>query len=143
MFGFVNFWAYIAFSQFLLIWYANLPEETDWFIKRWTGGWEYVSIVLIIVHFVVPYFALLMQDAKMDPKRLKLMAIWILFAHLLDMYWLVMPSYGEGVPLSWMEIGFPVLLVGLAMVVLTFKVKNNSLVPVGDPKLQRGLGFRL
>jgi hypothetical protein len=105
LFAFINFWAYIAFSQFLLIWYANLPEETVWFIRRWSGGWQYVSILLIIVHFVVPYFALLMQDSKMDPKRLKVMAIWILFAHLLDIYWLVMPSYSEGVPLSWMEIG--------------------------------------
>jgi hypothetical protein len=143
LFAFINFWAYIAFSQFLLIWYANLPEETVWFIRRWSGGWQYVSILLIIVHFVVPYFALLTQDSKMDPKRLKLMAIWILFAHLLDVYWLVMPSYSEGVPLSWMEIGYPILLVGLAILVLSFKMKRNNLVPVGDPKLQRGLGFRL
>jgi hypothetical protein len=93
MFVFVNFWAYIAFSQFMLIWYANLPEETFWFIARWKNGWEYVSILLIIVHFVVPYFVLLSQDAKMDLHRLKFMALWILAAHLLDLYWLVMPSY--------------------------------------------------
>lgn len=143
LFAFINFWAYIAFSQFLLIWYANLPEETSWFLMRWQHGWEYVSILLIIVHFAVPYFALLTQDSKMDPKRLKLMSIWILFAHLLDIYWLVMPSYDGGVPLSWMEIGFPVLVVGLVMIVLSFKLKRNNLVPVGDPKLERGLSFRL
>jgi hypothetical protein len=143
LFAFINFWAYIAFSQFLLIWYANLPEETFWFLRRWQHGWEYVSILLIIVHFAVPYFALLTQDSKMDPKRLKLMSIWILFAHLLDIYWLVMPSYGEGVPLNWMEIGFPILIVGLVMIVLSFKLKRNNLVPVGDPKLERGLSFRL
>ncbi len=143
LFAFINFWAYIAFSQFLLIWYANLPEETFWFLRRWQHGWEYVSILLIIVHFAVPYFALLTQDSKMDPKRLKLMSIWILFAHLLDVYWLVMPSYGDGVPLSWMEIGFPILIVGLVMIVLSFKLKRNNLVPVGDPKLERGLSFRL
>ena len=143
MFAFVNFWAYIAFSQFLLIWYANLPEETFWFISRWKDGWEYVSVLLIIVHFVVPYFALLPQDAKMDPGRLKFMAIWILFAHLLDMYWLVMPTYGRSVPVSWMEIVYPVLGIGLVMAVLSYRVKRNNLVPVGDPKLQRGLSFRL
>jgi len=143
LFAFINFWAYIAFSQFLLIWYANLPEETFWFMSRWKNGWEYVSILLIIVHFVVPYFALLTQDSKMDPKRLKLMSIWILFAHLFDLYWLVMPTYGEGIPLGWMEIGYPVLVVGLVMVVLSYKVKRNNLVPVGDPKLERGLSFRL
>jgi len=143
MFAFINFWAYIAFSQFLLIWYADLPEETVWFMSRWRNGWEYVSILLIVVHFAIPYFALLTQDSKMDLKRLKLMAIWILFAHLLDLYWLVMPTYSENVSFSWTEFGFPILLVGLVMVVLSFKMKRNNLVPVGDPKLARGLSFRL
>ena len=143
MFAFINFWAYIAFSQFLLIWYADLPEETVWFMSRWRNGWEYVSILLIVVHFAIPYFALLTQDSKMDLKRLKLMAIWILFAHLLDLYWLVMPTYSENVSFSWPEFGFPILLVGLVMVVLSFKMKRNNLVPVGDPKLARGLSFRL
>jgi hypothetical protein len=143
MFAFINFWAYIAFSQFLLIWYADLPEETTWFISRWKNGWEYVSILLIIVHFVIPYFALLTQDSKMDLRRLRLMAIWILFAHLLDLYWLVMPSYSESVSFSWTEFGFPILLVGMVMVVFSFKMKRNNLVPVGDPKLERGLSFRL
>lgn len=143
MFAFINFWAYIAFSQFLLIWYANIPEETIWFMARWKNGWEYVSVLLILVHFAVPYFALLTQDSKMDLKRLKLMAIWILFAHLLDLYWLVMPTYSQGVPLTWTELGFPALLVGLAIIVLLYKVKRNNLVPIGDPKLERGLNFRL
>jgi len=143
LFAFINFWAYIAFSQFLLIWYANLPEETFWFMSRWKNGWEYVSVLLIIVHFVVPYFALLTQDSKMNPRRLKFMSVWILFAHLFDLYWLVMPTYGEGIPLGWMEIGYPILVVGLMMVVLSYKVKRNNLVPVGDPKLERGLSFHL
>jgi hypothetical protein len=143
LFAFINFWAYIAFSQFLLIWYANLPEETIWFMTRWKNGWEVISILLIIVHFVVPYFALLTQDSKMDLKRLKLMAIWILFAHLLDLYWLVMPTFSEKVSLSWMDLGFPVLLVGLAIVVLGYKMKRNNVIPIGDPKLERGLSFHL
>ena len=143
LFAFINFWAYIAFSQFLLIWYANLPEETFWFMSRWKNGWEYVSVLLIIVHFVVPYFALLTQDSKMNPRRLKFMSVWILFAHLFDLYWLVMPTYGEGIPIGWMEIGYPILVVGLMMVVLSYKVKRNNLVPVGDPKLERGLSFHL
>jgi hypothetical protein len=143
LFAFINFWAYIAFSQFLLIWYANLPEETIWFMTRWKNGWEVVSILLIIVHFVVPYFALLTQDSKMDLKRLKLMAIWILFAHLLDLYWLVMPSFSDSVSLSWMDLGFPVFLVGLAIAVLGYKMKRNNVIPIGDPKLERGLNFHL
>jgi len=141
LFAFINFWAYIAFSQFLLIWYANLPEETIWFIKRWQDGMQYVSVILIIVHFAVPYFLLLPQEAKMNLKRLKFMAIWILFAHLLDLYWLVMPTYG--VTIGWMEIAFPVLIIGLVILMLAYKMKRHNLMPVGDPKLERGLRFRL
>ena len=143
LFAFINFWAYIAFSQFLLIWYANLPEETIWFMARWKNGWEVLSVLLIVVHFVVPYVALLTQDSKMDLKRLKMMAVWILFAHLLDLYWLVMPSYSEKLSLSWTDLAFPVLLVGLAIVVLGYKMKHNNVIPIGDPKLERGLKFRL
>jgi hypothetical protein len=143
LFAFVNFWAYIAFSQFLLIWYANLPEETFWFIKRWTHGWQYVSVLLIVMQFAVPYFALLAQDAKMNPKRLKVMAIWILVAHFLDVYWLVMPSFDGSVPCSWIEIGYPVLGAGLVIVVVSLRMKKHNLIPVGDPKLERGLNFRL
>lgn len=143
LFAFINFWAYIAFSQFMLIWYANLPEETFWFMKHWQNGWQYVSVLLIVVHFAVPYFLLLPQEAKMDPRRLKFMAIWILFAHLLDLYWLVMPTYGEGVPLSWIELAFPVLITGAAIIVLSYKMKRHNMMPLGDPKLARGLEFRL
>ena len=143
MFVFVNFWAYIAFSQFLLIWYANLPEETTWFIARWKNGWEYISVLLIVVHFAVPYFMLLSQDSKMDLKRLKFISIWILFAHLLDLYWLVMPSYSVSPVFSWMEIGFPLLSIGLVIVIFVWKMKRQNLIPIGDPKLQRGLEFRL
>ena len=143
IFVFVNFWAYIAFSQFLLMWYANLPEETFWFMMRWKNGWEYISVLLIIVHFAVPYFVLLPQDAKMDPKRLKIMAIWILFAHLLDLYWLIMPTYSATPVVGWMEIGFPVLIVGLIIVVFSWKMKRHQIIPIGDPKLNRGLEFKL
>lgn len=143
MFAFVNFWAYIAFSQFLLIWYANLPEETSWFLMRWKNGWEVISILLIIVQFWVPYFALLSQDSKMNLKRLKFMSIWLLCAHLLDMYWLVMPTYYSGVTISWMEFGFPVLTIGLIILVLSWKMKRVNLVPIGDPRLQQGLDFKL
>ncbi len=143
MFVFVNFWAYIAFSQFLLIWYANLPEETYWFIARWKNGWEYISILLIVVHFAVPYFMLLSQDSKMDLKRLKFISIWLLFAHLLDLYWLVMPSFSASPVLTWMEISFPILIIGLVCIVFVWKMKRQNLIPIGDPKLGRGLEFRL
>ncbi len=143
LFAFVNFWAYIAFSQFLLVWYANLPEETFWFMHRWEHGWQVVSIALIVVQFAVPYFALLPQEAKMDVKRLKIMAIWILAARLLDLYWVVMPSFGETITLGWQELGIPLVAAGLGIVLLGWKMQRENLIPVGDPKLARGLEFRM
>lgn len=144
MFGFVNFWAYIAFSQFLLIWYANLPEENFWFLLRWQNSWRAVSVVLLLAHFIVPYFLLLSQPAKMNPRRLILVSIWILCAHLLDIYWLVMPAYGRnGMVFGWMEIAFPVAIAGIIMLLFSYKARKTNLTPVGDPKLKSGLNFRL
>ena len=144
LFAFVNFWAYIAFSQFLLIYYANMPEETFWYLDRWEGSWVFVSIFLIVVHFIVPYFGLLSQPSKTNPGRLKFMSLWIVFAHFVDLYWLIMPTFSpEGFVLSWYELGFPVLAVGLIIAVFGFRAKKQNLVPVKDPKLKRGLNFRL
>ena len=146
MFAFVNFWAYIAFSQYLLIWYADLPEETFWFLTRWEGAWVVFSILLIIIHFIVPYAVLLSQPAKMDPKKLKFIAIWLLFAHLFDIFWLVMPnmeSLKSGYVFSWIDLVFPIAATGLVILVFNFTAKKANHIPIGDPKLKRGIGFHL
>lgn len=145
-FAFINFWAYIAFSQYLLIWYADLPEETFWFMERWEGGWAVFSIALIFIHFVIPYAALLSQPAKMEPKRLKFMAVWMLFAHLLDLFWIVVPNMPElsgGYVFSWIDLVFPLAFVGIVIIVFNLRAKRGNLIPVGDPKLKRGLKFHL
>lgn len=146
LFAFVNFWAYIAFSQYLLIWYADLPEETFWFLTRWKGGWIFFSLALIIVHFLVPYFALLTQPSKMNPKRLKFIAVWLLIAHLIDLFWLIMPNMGSmktGYYFSWIDLVFPIAGIGLVVYVFTLQSKKNNLIPIGDPKLKRGINFHL
>lgn len=148
MFAFTAFWTYIAFSQFILIWYANLPEETMWFIPRLENGWQYLSVGMIFIHFVIPFGMLIQRQAKMNEGRLKFAAYWILFAHLFDLYWVIMPTYSHrannGVPqFSWFEIAFPILAVGIIITVFGIVSKNKSLIPIGDPKLQRGLDFHL
>lgn len=146
LFAFTCFWGYIAFSQYMLIWYANLPEENFWFLNRWTGGWEYFSILLILMHFIIPFGALLSYPAKTNPKRLKFMSVWILLSHYLDLYWLVMPNLsisGHGYLFSWLDFVFPIGIVGLLILVFNIKAKKYNLIPVGDPKLQRGLDFTL
>jgi len=143
MFAITNFWAYIAFSQFLLIWYANIPEESIWFVMRWEGGWKYISIILIFVRFVIPYAGLLSQPSKSDPKRLKQISIFILIAHFFDLYWLIMPTFSKTVVFSFYELGFPLFVVGIVILAFYYQTKKHNLVAVGDPKLQRGLDFHL
>jgi hypothetical protein len=92
LFGFVVFWAYISFSQYMLYWYANIPEETMWFSHRWTGNWKTVSVVLAVGHFVIPFYFLMARAIKRAPALLLIAAIWLLAFHYIDLYWQIMPS---------------------------------------------------
>jgi len=146
LFAFTVFWGYIAFSQYMLIWYGNLPEETFWFMQRWDGGWKIISILLIVTHFIVPFFGLISYEAKTNLKRLKFMSIWILCVHFLDIYWLIMPSMSRNnhvYSFSWIDFVYPLLFVGVLLLVFNKMAEKFNLVPVGDPKLQRGLDFHL
>ena len=93
--GFVCFWAYIAFSQYLLIWYANIPEETAWFVQRSRGGWGEVSIALACGHFLVPFLVLLPRRAKRSPLVLGCVSIWLFAFHALDLNWQILPTLGS------------------------------------------------
>lgn len=156
MFAFTAFWTYIAFSQFMLIWYANLPEETFWFIPRMTGGWGVISIGLIVTHFVVPFFMLIQRPSKTNPSRLKLVAIMILAFHIYDLYWLIYPTYSRiqsvvqkdasliSSPFfGWIEISYIILALGILLTVFSFVGKGKNLIPIGDPKLKRAMDFHL
>ncbi|MEJ2494011.1 MAG: quinol:cytochrome C oxidoreductase [Ignavibacteriaceae bacterium] len=146
MFAFTAFWGYIAFSQYMLIWYGNLPEETFWFMQRWEGGWKIISILLIVTHFIVPFFYLLSYESKTNPKKLKFISIWILCVHFLDLYWLIMPSMSKNdhaYSLNWIDFVFPLVFIGVILMVFQKVSEKINLVPVGDPKLKRGLDFHL
>lgn len=144
LFGFNIFWAYIAFSQYILIWYADIPEETYWYMIRWQNGWQYVSIALLFFHFVIPFLALLPRSVKVNLKTLKVMSVWMVLAHMLDLYWLIMPTYNNGGPVfGWQELGMLLFAPGLIMIVFAMKAGKENLTPVGDPKLEAGLNFTL
>jgi hypothetical protein len=100
MFAFTVFWTYIAFSQYMLYWYANIPEETVWFLKRFTGGWGVVAWSLLIFHFILPFLILLPRATKRIYPALAFMAAWLLIMHWVDLWWVTMPAreapYGEG-----------------------------------------------
>lgn len=146
MFGFLVFWAYIGFSQFMLIWYAALPEETTWYHNRWDfGPWAKVSIAILIGHFVVPFFWLISRNFKRNLGRLQFGAAILLVMHVVDMYWFVMPNYALGsndFAFSWIDAACLLAVGGVYAAFVFFRMTKNSLVPVGDPRLERSLHFQ-
>lgn len=143
IFAFTVFWSYIGFAQYMLMWYANLPEEVIWYKVRLTGTWHGVTIGLALMHFIVPFFALVTRDAKGDLKRLGRIAALMLAAHILDLYWLILPILGGGPPLSWPELSFALLFLGGSALWIGRAMQTGEDMPVGDPFLQEGLEFHL
>ena len=136
LFGFTILWAYIAFSQYMLIWYANLPEETFFFLDRTAGPWLWVSLSLIIMKFIVPFVGLLPRWAKRMPLHLLVMSVIIVLMQFVDIYWLVYPHYSKAAPVFglmefFMFTGFMSLLVFLSR---NFLLKNPLRVAY-DPHL--------
>ncbi|MEP7012433.1 MAG: quinol:cytochrome C oxidoreductase [Acidobacteriota bacterium] len=142
MFAFLVFWAYMAFSQFMLIWYANLPEETGFFAQRLAGSWRPVSIALTLGHFIVPFFFLLPRTIKRSPKASAIAALWLLVMHAIDMYWLVMPSLHVGsITLSWLDVAALVGCTGVFLAAFGSSLGRQALVPLRDPRLPESMTF--
>jgi len=138
--AFTVFWAYIGFSQYMLIWYANIPEETEYFILRNTGSWNTLSLLLMVGRFFLPLAALLLRSTKKKIKTLCLVAGWILFMQLLDMYVVVLPElHHAGARPSVLDI-LPVIGIGAALAFIYLRiVTKSSLFPVRDPRLMESL----
>ncbi|MCB1034047.1 MAG: quinol:cytochrome C oxidoreductase [Acidobacteria bacterium] len=142
LFAFVVFWAYIGFSQFMLIWYANIPEETLWYQERLQHGWYAVTVALAVGHFALPFFFLLLRDVKRRRGTLRLAALWLLAVHFLDIYWIVMPTlHQHGVKLSPMDLTAFLGIGGLFCAALGVLMRRGALVPIGDPRLVESLSF--
>ena len=143
LFAFTVFWSYIAFAQYMLMWYANMPEEIFWYKQRIEGGWLGVVLLLACVHFFVPFFALIPREKKGDFGRLGRVALLVLAAHLLDLYWMIFPVVGKSPVLGAPEISFFLCFVGLGLVWVGRAMARGEDMPVGDPFLREGLEFRL
>ena len=145
MFAFTCFWGYIAFSQFMLIWYANMPEETVYFVKRINNGWGGITVALAFIRFVLPFFLLLSRQTKMDLGKLAGIGAFILFGQVFDLYWLVMPNYfGEAGPgLGYQEIGPVLLFSGVLLVAAGRFMRRNPVVASGDPAFEASTKFHL
>ena len=142
MFSFTVFWAYIAFSQYMLYWYANIPEETGWFLRRQSGGWGWVGLLLLFGHFLVPFLLLLARSPKRRPGVLAAVAVWILAMHWVDLHWLVMPELRPGAPApTLLELLLLVGVGGVWLAGVVFVMGRQSLVPERDPRLAESLSF--
>jgi hypothetical protein len=142
LFGFLAFWAYIAYSQYMLIWYSNMPEETGWFLRRITGGWDAVSVVLVLVHFLIPFVLLMSRNVKRRVRLLAPMAVWMLVAHWIDLFWLVMPEFDRArLTFHVIDITVFVALGGIVIGGILFGLRNRSLIPERDPRLEESLNF--
>lgn len=147
MFGYTIFWTYIAFSQFILIWYANMPEETEFYMVRMEGGWQYISLGLPILHFAVPFLFLLSRHMKRNRTALGAAAVWTLVMHAVDMYWLIMPNYGahgEGhhephLAPSYLDFTALLGMAGVFLAVYGVLMQRAKLVAINDPRLPESL----
>jgi hypothetical protein len=153
LFAFTVFWAYIAFSQYMLIYYANIPEETTFFLTRNAGSWRYYSMFLVVGHFFLPFLALITQPAKRDPRRICAVAGWVLFAHLADIYWIIIPQAqanavhaGEAVRQGFYPHGLDLLcwagLVALFGALLLRALSRHPVYPVRDPRLPECIALK-
>jgi hypothetical protein len=142
LFGFVVFWAYIAFSQFMLQWYAAIPQETHWFAARQSNGWGWVALTLVFGNFLLPFVALLSRTPKRRPALLAAAAAWLLVMHLVDIYWLVMPAGSPGSPLPHLvDVTVAVALGSFLLAAAALVVRGRALLPERDPRLAESLGF--
>lgn len=142
MFAFVFFWSYIGFSQFMLIWYANLPEETIWYQARWYTSWRSVSLVLLFGHCLFPFLFLLSRWTKRWRKPLTFFAVWMMAMHYVDLFWLVMPELTpNGVSFHVMDITALLGVGGLFVAWCARVASKVNLIPVKDPSLAHSLSF--
>jgi hypothetical protein len=142
LFAFTAFWAYIAFSQFLLIWYANLPEETIWYRARLEGSWRAVSILLMVGHFGIPFFYLMGRAVKRKGWTLAAGGAWMLAMHYVDLYWQVMPTlHPEGVRPSILDLAALIAVGGCFVAAASWLMRRQALVPLRDPRLAESLAF--
>lgn len=148
MFSFTVFWAYITFSQYFLIWYSNIPEETAWYIHRTLDGWNYVFYLLCFGHFVAPFLILLLRAVKRNHKILRLVAAWVVFVHVMDMMFIIRPMVytGKGAPEApaggmglLLDIAGPVGVLALFGFLLLRKIGSGPLVPLRDPRMAEAM----
>jgi hypothetical protein len=137
MFAFMVLWAYLSFSQFLIIWAGNLPDEIPWYLRRLRGGWGWVALTLVIFHFAIPFVLLLMRKTKRHAERLIKVCLLMIAIRIVDVYWVVKPAfYDQHLSIYWMDFIAPIAIGGLWLAIFFWQLNTRPLIPVKDPRLQ-------
>jgi hypothetical protein len=137
MFAFMVLWAYLSFSQFIIIWSGNLPEEIPWYLRRLRSGWGWVALTIVVFHFAVPFVLLLLRGVKRRTDRLLRVALTMIVIRLVDVYWITEPAfYGQHLRIHWIDFAMPLAIGGLWLAVFFGQLKARPLVPTGDPRLK-------
>ena len=141
MLAFVMLWAYFAFSQYLIIWAGNLPQEIAWYVHRLQTGWRFVGIALIAFHFVIPFVLLLSRTIKRDADLIVKVAIGILVVRLVDLFWLIAPEFHtNGIAVSWLDVVLPLSLGAFWLGCFISQLRRRTILPVHDPEFDEALG---
>ena len=130
---FVMLWAYFSFSQWLIIWAGNLPEETSWFVRRLNGWWGLVGLFLAAFHFAVPFVLLLSRQFKRNVRTLVWLAVWLMFMRLVDLFWMIEPTFHPQLHVTVWDIVVPIGIGGLWLAYFFRNLKGRPLLPLHDP----------
>lgn len=136
---FVMGWGYMAFSQLLVIWSGNLPDENIWYVHRVHDGWKYVAQLIFGAQFALPFWASLFKSVKRDPRRLRLLSLWVLAAHLVYVYWMVIPSFHAAFSLSWSDFAAVLGVGGVWLAAYAWQLSQRAIFAVPDPHLRKVL----
>jgi len=137
--AFVMLWAYFDFSQLLIVWSGNQPEEISFYRTRLYGEWGVVAVIVVVFHFFVPFFLLLSQDLKRNAKILTRIAMWLILMRLVDLFWMTRPEFTSSAVPTWLDLVLPVALGGLWLGFFAFNLKQCPLLPLGDPDLAKAI----
>ncbi len=135
MFAFTMIWAYVSFSQFLIIWSGNLPETITWYKARSEGGWQWVAVALFLFSFALPFVILLSRWVKQQARLLARVAAWVLFMRLVELFWIVQPSFRPTLSLHWLDVAAPIAVGGFWLAFYIRQLKSRPLLPLRDPRM--------
>jgi hypothetical protein len=139
--AFVMLWAYFSFSQYLIIWAGNLPQEISWYVNRLQTGWRFIGVALVLFHFTVPFVLLLSRTMKREAHLIVKVAVAILLSRLLDLFWLIAPEFHpQGITVSWLDIVLPLALGAIWLGCFIWQLRGRPILPLHDPQFGEALG---